>query len=153
MTYRCKQERRRYAQNQKRSPDRSPAQLTFLPVTSAILDQTVRTWSVASAHSTPLLIFEPPLISRILTNRPSALKEDEQAHAQTQLGIRGAQLFSKLFECWVVDRCAERRGQGGKGDHDEDDGLCWRAEEKGGIRGREKINQFADSHRGGDTMI
>lgn len=69
--------------------------------------------------------------SRILTDRPSALKEDEQAHAQTQLGIRGAQLFSKLFECWVVDRCAERGGEGGKGDHDEDDGLRRRTRKRG----------------------
>jgi hypothetical protein len=68
---------------------RSPEHLTFLPVTSAILDQTVQTWSLTSAHPTSLLVVEPRA-SRILTNRPSALKEDEQAHAQTQLGIRGA---------------------------------------------------------------
>jgi hypothetical protein len=83
-----------------------------------------------SAHPTPLLVVEYHT-SRILTDRPSALKEDEQAHAQTQLSIRGAQLFSKLFECWIVDRCAERGGEGGKGDHDEDDGLRWRTR-KGG---------------------
>ena len=93
--------------------------LTFLPVTSAILDQTARRAARSLSHPAT----HPwPKLPR-LTDRPPSLKQDEQAHAETQFGIGGAKLFSQLFECRVVNRRAERGGEGGKGDHDEDDGL------------------------------
>lgn len=63
-----------------RTPEKLAKPLTFLPVTSAILDQTTFP-SMISHHPLPLPLGSP------LTDRPTALEQDEQGHTQTQLRV------------------------------------------------------------------